>query len=107
ATAQADVLSIFGREGVDLATRWTTPETSMPAYKAILMYRNYDGLRSTFGETSVSASAPNPDEVAAFAAIRSADRKLTVMLVNKTATAPVTVTLSNFPASSAAEVWQL
>jgi len=25
ATAQADVLGIFGREGLDLATRWTTP----------------------------------------------------------------------------------
>ena len=25
ATAQADILGIFGREGLDLATRWTTP----------------------------------------------------------------------------------
>ncbi len=27
ATAQADLLGIFGREGLDLATRWTTPDT--------------------------------------------------------------------------------
>ena len=27
------------------------------------MYRNYDGNKSTFGDTSVSASGPNPDNV--------------------------------------------
>ena len=27
ATAQADVLGIFGREGLDLAARWTTPDS--------------------------------------------------------------------------------
>lgn len=75
-TAQADVLGILGREGVDLATRWVTPPTGSPAYNAFVMYRG-------FGQTSVRASAPNPDEVASFAAIRG-DGALTVMLVNKT-----------------------
>src|SRR5262249_49615087 len=79
ATAQADVLGIFGREGLDMAARWTTPAASTPTYKAIKMYRNYDGLGSTFGDTSVAASGPNPDSVAAFAAERSNDQALTVM----------------------------
>ena len=43
ATTQADILGIFGREGLDLATRWTTPDPSTPTYKAMKMYRNYDG----------------------------------------------------------------
>ena len=30
ATAQADILGIFGREGLDLATRWTCPGTNTP-----------------------------------------------------------------------------
>ena len=51
ATAQADVFGIFGREGLDLATRWTTPATGSLAYNAMKMYRNYDGNKSAFGDT--------------------------------------------------------
>src|SRR5207244_6865840 len=37
ATAQADIFGIFGREGLDMATRWTTPDPSTPTYKAMTM----------------------------------------------------------------------
>jgi PKD repeat protein len=109
ATAQADIFGIFGREGLDYAARWTTPDPSTPTYKAMKMYRNYDGNRSTFGDTSVSAGGPNPDNVASFAAVRSSDGALTVIVVNKylTGNTPVTVNLSNFSASGPAQVWQL
>ena len=69
ATTQADIFGIFGREGLDMAARWTTPAASTPTYKAMKMYRNYDGNKSTFGDTSVAAAAPNPDAVSAFAAV--------------------------------------
>src|SRR6185312_16304701 len=39
ATTQADVLGIFGREGLDMATRWTTPKATTPTFKAMQMYR--------------------------------------------------------------------
>ena len=109
ATTQADILGIFGRESLDLATRWTTPASTTPTYKAIKMYRNYDGAKSTFGETSVSALAPNPDNVSSFAALRSADHALTVIIVSKTLTGTTasTVNVSNFGASGNAQVWQL
>ncbi|HWT03831.1 MAG TPA: glycoside hydrolase family 44 protein [Pyrinomonadaceae bacterium] len=109
ATAQADILGIFGREGLDMATRWTTPAASTPTYKAIKMYRNYDGQKSTFGETSVRASVPNPDSLSAFAAERGADGALTVMIVGKqlSGDTPVTVNLSNFTGAGSAQVWQL
>ena len=60
ATAQADILGIFGREGLDIAARWTTPASSTPTYKAMKMYRNYDGNKSAFGDTSVAATMSNP-----------------------------------------------
>ena len=109
ATTQADILGIFGREGVDLATRWTTPDPSTPTYKAIKLYRNYDGNKSSFGETSVSASVANPDNLSAFAGVRSSDGALTVMVINKvlSGNTPVTINLSNFAAGSSAQVWQL
>jgi hypothetical protein len=108
ATAQADILGIFGREALDVATRWTTPDTTTPTFKAMQMYRNYDGLKSTFGDASVAANVVNPDNLSAFAAVRSNDGALTVMVVNKvTATAAVTVALNNFSHRGAANVWQL
>jgi PKD repeat protein len=109
ATAQADIFGIFGREGLDYAARWTTPDPSTPTYKAMKLYRNYDGNKSTFGDTSVSAAGPNPDNVASFAAVRSSDGALTVIVVNKylSGNTPVTVNLANFSASGPAQVWQL
>ena len=71
ATTEADILGIFGRESLNIATMWTIPDASTPTYKAMKMYRNYDGNKSTFGDTSVSASAPNPDNLSAFAATRA------------------------------------
>jgi hypothetical protein len=109
ATAQADLLGIFGREGLDLATRWTTPTNTSPTYKAMKLYRNYDGNKSMFGDTSVSATGPNPDNVSTFAAVRSADGALTVMVINKqlTAGATLTLNLTNFSSGGIARVWQL
>jgi hypothetical protein len=109
ATTQADIYGIFGREGLDFATRWTTPPSSSPTFKAMKMYRNYDGNKSAFGDTSVSASGPNPDYVSCFAASRSADGAMTVMVINKqlNAAAPVSLTLTNFLPSGTVQVWQL
>lgn len=109
AVAQADVLGIFGREGLDLATRWTTPNVGTPVYRAIRLYRNYDGAGGTFGETSVRAAGANPDELASFASVRGADGALTVMLIHKrlNGVTPVALTLNQFEAGGAAQVWQL
>jgi hypothetical protein len=115
ATTQADVWGIFGREGLDLGTRWTTPATGSPTYLAMKLWRNYDGLDSGFGNTSVSATVPNPDQTDAFAATRSADGALTIAVINKnlydpsnpTATTQVTIDLSNFASAGVAQEWQL
>lgn len=109
ATTQADVLGIFGREGLDMATRWTTPDSSTPTYKAMKLYRNYDGAKSTFGDISVLDSVPDPDSLSSFAALRSSDGALTVMVINKglTNNALAAINLANFSASGFAQVWQL
>jgi hypothetical protein len=109
ATTQADVLGILGREGCDLATRWTTPAAGTPTYLAIRIWRNYDGAKSTFGDQSARATVANADNLSAFAATRTGDGALTVMLVHKELTGTVTPTLalSHFAAAASAQVWQL
>jgi hypothetical protein len=115
ATTQADVLGIYGREGLDLATRWTVakntstnPATPYVTYLASQIYRNYDGKDSGFGDVSVSTVTANPDNFSAFASVRSSDGALTVMLINKqTGATPVSVSVANFSAGGAAHVWQV
>jgi hypothetical protein len=113
ATTQADLFGIFGREGLDLANRWTTPAAGSPTYLAMKMYRDYDNADGTFGDTSVSTTVPNPDLVSAFSATRSYDGALTVMIVNKdlySASNPLTtvsVDLNGFAGNGTAQVWQL
>ena len=109
ATTQADVFGIFGREGLDMGARWTTPASTTPTYKAMKMYRNYDGNKSTFGETSVSAVVPNPDTVSAFASVRASDGALTVMVINKqpSTAATAAVNISSFAHRGTTQVWQL
>ncbi|MBV9570956.1 MAG: glycoside hydrolase family 44 protein [Alphaproteobacteria bacterium] len=109
ATTQADVYGIFGREGLDLATRWTTPDASTPTFKAMQMYRNYDGNGGAFGDTSVSAKAPNPDDLSAFAALRNADGALTVMVISKVLSGdtPVQLKLAHAAQSGTAKVYRL
>lgn len=77
-------------------------------FLATQIYRNYDGHNSTFGDTSVSATVPNPDNLSAFAAVRTVDGALTVMVINKQqGSTPLDLTLANFRAGGPAQVWQI
>ncbi|GIF02744.1 endoglucanase [Actinoplanes siamensis] len=84
ALAQADVLGVFGREGLDLATMWGEPQPTQPGAYSFRMYRNYDGAGSRFGDVSVSATSSDQGQLALYAAQRSSDKALTLMIVNKT-----------------------
>lgn len=108
ATAQADIFGIFGRESLDMGTRWGTPPTNSVTYLAMKMYRNYDNLKSTFGETSVLCKVPNPDVLSSFASQRTSDGAMTVMVINKvSASTPVKINLVNYVPGTAAQVYQI
>ena len=109
ATAQADILGIFGWQGLDLATRWTTPATNTPTYLAMKIYRNYDGNKSAFGDTSILTVVPNPDNLSAFGAVRTSDGAMTLMVINKDLNnaSPITANITNFNATGTVQRWQL
>src|SRR5262249_36098961 len=69
ALAQADVLGIFGREGLDLATIWGPPTMSQPGAFAFRVYRNYDGAGGAFGDTSVRGTSADQGRVAVYSAL--------------------------------------
>jgi len=115
ATAQADIWGIFGREDLDLANRWTTPNSGTPAYLAMKLWRNYDGLDHGFGDVSALANVPNPDQVSAFVSRRSSDGALTVVVINKNlydsanpgGTTQITINLNHFSNTASAQFWRL
>ncbi|WFE37324.1 glycoside hydrolase family 44 protein [Micromonospora sp. WMMD998] len=95
ALAEADVLGIFGREGLDLASLWTAPTADQPVANAFRIYRNYDGKGGAFGETSVRATSADQDKLAVYAAERASDKATTLVVVNKSGddlTSPVALT---------------
>ncbi len=107
ALAQADVLGIFGREGLDLATLWSPPTTAQPGAYAFRVYRNYDGAGSKFGETSVSATSANQDQLSIYAAQRSSDNAVTLLVINKTTSAITSdVTMTGATPTGAARVFR-
>lgn len=103
ATAQADILGIFGRERVAVANRWGTPRTGSPAYLAMKIYRNADDRGSAFGDVSLATSTPDPDRLSAFAARKSDDGAITVMVVNKQrdTAQPIRIAIAGAPFSGA------
>jgi hypothetical protein len=80
--AQAEALAIFGREGVDLATRFGNLRAGTPLEDAFKMYLDYDGQGSSLDGTSVAASSSNVNAVGAYA-IKGVNGELFVLLFNK------------------------
>ena len=121
AIVQADILGIFGREGLGMSALWPTGNnnetdlvTQNPVNYAFAMYRNYDGNDSTFGGTYLDATsrasgADAESQLAVYAAQRSSDQAITVMVINKTyGSLTSTIDLENFTAASgtSAQVFQ-
>jgi hypothetical protein len=84
ALAEADVLGIFAREKLDLATMWGPPTSAQPAAFSFRMYLNYDKQGSAFGETYVWSQSTNQSQLAIYSAQRACDQSLTLMAINKT-----------------------
>jgi Glycoside hydrolase family 44 len=126
--AQADVLGIFGREGLDLATMWGPPAATDSIASAFKVYLNYDGKGSRFGDVSVESKSVEQGTgkdgeyvLSIYGAKRSSDDALTLMVINKSITMTTypyatsgaenlrsTLTIQNFtPESHSAQVYQV
>jgi Glycoside hydrolase family 44 len=107
AIVQTDVLGIFGREGIDLATMWGPPKGTDPAANAFRIYRNYDGKGSAFGNMSVSSVSTDQSKLAIYGATRTSDGSLTLVIINKTASnLSWPCTLAHFSAGPKAHVYR-
>jgi hypothetical protein len=109
ALAQADLLGIFGREGLDLAALWGPPTSMQPGAFAFRIYRNYDGAGHGFGDVGIQAASADQGILSIYAAQRSADSALTLVIINKTAntlTSEVSLAGSGFTPQPTAAVYR-
>jgi len=88
--AEADLLGIFGREGVYAATAWplkgVTTNGALANYlvAAFDLYRNYDGAGSTVGDTAVLAQTTDVENTSVYAFTQSnAPGHVDVVAINK------------------------
>jgi hypothetical protein len=111
AIAQADVLGIFGREGIYAANHWNLEGAGSDGFTlgAFEMFLNYDGLGNQFGDTSVSAATNNIAASAVYASIDSTDpTRMVLVAINRTASSQTTaIQVTSDRVFSTAEVYRL
>lgn len=109
AVAQADVLGIFGREGVFAAALWPMASDIRFIDAAFRMFRNFDGAGANFGETSVSATTSNVAQVTVYASLDAANPgRVVLVVINKATTAKTaSLALTHSVQLTLAEVYQL
>ncbi len=109
AIAEADVLGIFGREGVALATFWALTADNSMVYAAIRAYRSYDGADGRFGDTSVQAVTSDVERTSVYASIDADDpSRMVIVAINKTdAPLSAAVTMAAYGEYSGVDVYQL
>jgi hypothetical protein len=103
AVAQADILGIFGREGLDIGTLWGPPDpaTQVPGLMAFEAFRNYDGKNSMFGDMSVSSASADQGKLSVYGALRTKDNMVTLVVINKTyGDLTSTLSVNNLPATT-------
>lgn len=85
--AQADVLGIFGKYGVHLATFWKMVNSLKEApyiSSAVKLFTNYDGQNSTFGDTKVKAETSDIENSSVYGSVfENKGDELHLVVLNK------------------------
>ena len=109
AIAQADVLGIFGRDGVALAAYWALSDQQSFIDAAFRVFTSYDDAGAHFGDTSIHALTSDVERTSVYASVDAQDPARTVVVaINKTdAPLSAAVTLAAYADYSGVQVWQL
>jgi hypothetical protein len=85
AIAQADVLGVFGRQGLYAATLWPLEANNGFIFGGFEVFRNYDGANGSFGDTSIRAINSDPVNTSVYASVDAGNAaRMVVVAINKT-----------------------
>jgi hypothetical protein len=109
AIAEADVLGIFGQQGVFAAAVWPLAKDESFIAAGLKMFRNFDGKNAAFGDTSVQATTDNIADTSIYASVDSKNRgRMVLVAINKTARPlSAAIKIDNGPRYKKARVFQL
>ena len=107
--AQADVLGIYGRQGVFSANEWALSSNESFIAGGFQMYRNFDGHNGTFGDTSVFAQTSDNAASSIYASLDSQNpNRMVLVALNKTDHAvSAAMNLQHASAFGLADIYQL
>lgn len=89
--AQADVLGVFGREGLFAATLWPMSKTFDYIKGGFEMYRDFDGAKGSFGDTAIKAANEHTVETSVYASVdQGKSDRMVLVMINRTASARTT-----------------
>jgi Glycoside hydrolase family 44 len=107
AIAQADNLGIFGAQGLFAANLWPLNSDEPYILAGFRAFRDFDGVHSSFGDTSVQATSSNPQNVAVYASTDSTKPgRVIFVAINRSTSAQVTA-IDGQPLSGTAHVYQM
>ena len=90
--AETDALGIFGKNNVYYASLWKLSSQNEYLQAAFNLYRNYDGAKSTYGDTKVKAETSDIENSSVYSSVDSKDpSKLHVIMINKNYDKPMTM----------------
>lgn len=107
--AQADVLGIFGREGLFAATLWPLSNNNVFIAGGFEMFRNYDGANGSFGDTSIRATNTDTVNTSVYASVDAGNAsRMVVVAINKADTVKTAAIAITHPTQfTTARVYQL
>ncbi len=105
--AQADMLGIFGTQGLFAANFWPPGGTYDYALAGFRAFRAFDGGTASFGDMSISATSNDVSQVAVYASLDSTKAgRVVLVAINRSKVAHATV-ISGMTLAGTATVYQI
>ncbi len=105
--AEADMLGVFGTQGLFAASFWPPNGTYDYALAGFRTFRGFDGANANFGDTSVQATSSDVSKVAVYASTDSTTPgRVVFVAINRTTNALVTA-INGLDLSGTASIYQI
>ncbi len=105
--AQADMLGIFGSQGLFAANLWPPSGTYDYALAGFRAFRGFDGANANFGDTSLSATSSDVQNVAVYASLDSGvSGRAVFVAINRSTSSQVTA-INGLALSGTATIYQI
>jgi hypothetical protein len=105
--AEADMLGIFGQQGLFAAAFWPPSGTYDYALAGFRAFRGFDGASANFGDTSVQASSSDISKVALYASEDSGTPGRVVFVAINRSTSSQVTDINGITLSGTASIYQM